>query len=99
MSFADLEAKVNSAVFGKLANAMATPAVGDPFPVVFDAAQGLVTPEGYIDRQPSLEMQPSALPALAEGDVLTINAATYTVRGIVPLDEGGRQRVTLAIGT
>jgi hypothetical protein len=95
MSFADLEAKVNNAVFGKLSNAMATPSVGDPFPVVFDAAQGMVSSDGYVTREPSLEMQPAEHPSLAEGDSLTINSVGYKVRAILPLDEGGRQRVAL----
>lgn len=96
MGFEALEAKVNAAVFGKLANAIATPLVGDPFPIVFDAAQGFISDQtGEIQREPSFTMRPGAASVVAD-QPLTINATSYVVRSVVPLDEGGWQRVNLA---
>jgi hypothetical protein len=100
MSFADVEARMNASVFRTLTNASAvyTPAVGDPvtFPVVFDPAGGLVDEFGTIAQMPRFTMQPAELSNLEEGMVLSIRSASYTVRSVVPLDEGGWQRVTLA---
>lgn len=107
MSFADVEARANASIFAKLANARAvfTPNVGDPvdFPIVFDAAGGLVDPNGVVTEAPHFLMQPSVLPGLAQDVVLAIRAdvpdsvpANYKVRTVAPLDEGGRQRVILS---
>ena len=108
MSFADLEARTNASVYKALANALAvyTPAVGQPteFPVVFDPASGFVDEFGAVTQMPRLTMQPVAFSTLEEGMALALRKSNvaqtalgnYTVRSVVPLDEGGWQRVTLA---
>lgn len=108
MSFADVEARANASVFKALANALAvhTPGVGSPveFAAVFDPAGGIVDEHGLVTQVPQLTMQPAAYSALSEGMALAIrqnNAAqtalgNYLVRSVVPLSEGGWQRVTLA---
>lgn len=100
MSFADVEARANASVFKTLTNATATytPAVGDPvsFGVVFDPAGAIIDDFGTVAQQPRFAMQPAAFTALEEGMVLAIRSVDYQVRSVVPLDEGGWQRVTLA---
>ena len=108
MSFADIEARANAKVFSTLANALATytPGVGSSveFPVVFDAAGAVVDDFGTVAQQPRFTMQPSAFSTLEEGMALAIrkndaaqtNQGAYVVRSVLPLDEGGWQRVTLA---
>ena len=100
MSFDAIEARANAAVFRKLANAEATyiPQGGDPltFPVVFDAAGGVVDEYGTVAQMPRFTMQPASFSTLEEGMVLTVRGSPYAVRSVVPLDEGGWQRVMLA---
>jgi hypothetical protein len=108
MSFADVEARVNASIFAKLANARATytpagPALPVEFPVVFDAAGGLVDEVGVVTQAPHFTMAPAALSNMEEGMALSIRAditgapsAAYVVRQVIPLDEGGRQRVVLS---
>lgn len=99
---------MNASVYKSLKNANATftPGVGAPttFPVVFDAAGGVIDEFGVSTTQPMLTMQPAEFSTLEEGMELSIakndQAATpvgnFRVRSVVPLDEGGWQRVTLA---
>jgi hypothetical protein len=97
MSFDTVEARANASVFKTLANAQATyTAGGITFPIVFDQAGGLVDEFGVATQQPSFTMQPAALSTLEEGMVLAIRSGNYQVRSVVPLNEGGWQRVTLA---
>lgn len=106
MSFADVEARTNASVFKALVNAIATytPDVGDPvsFDIVFDKA-GVVDPLGIATGQPLFQMPSAAFAALEEGMRLMIRSKVagasdvgYQVRSVLPLDEGLRQRVTLA---
>lgn len=108
MSFADTEARLNAKVFGTFANAEATytPGAGEPvvFAVVFDPAGGFIDELGTVSQAPTFTMQPSGYTDLEEGMALSIagngEAATafgnYIVRSVVPVYEGGMQRVTLA---
>ncbi|HOF29441.1 MAG TPA: hypothetical protein PK441_01235 [Burkholderiaceae bacterium] len=100
MSFEAIEAQVNAAVFGALTNATATytPGVGDPvvFPVVFDPAGSVINEFGLVTQQPSFTMQPAAFAALATNMVVSLRGVDYAVRSVLPLDEGGWQRVQLA---
>lgn len=100
MSFAAIEARATASVFARLANAQAThtPAGGSTitFPVVFDAAMGVVDELGAQTIQPALLMRPSACPQLATDSALQIAGVTYRVRTLTPQAEGGMQRATLA---
>ena len=100
MSFAAIEARASSSIFKLLANAEATytPGVGDSvvFPVVFDSAGAVIDEFGTVAQMPRFTMQPSAFSSIAEGMALTLRGSPYKVRSVVPLDEGGWQRVTLA---
>lgn len=108
MSFAEAEARVNTSVFKTLRNAFAvyTPGVGSPveFPVVFDPAGGVVDEYGVVAQVPQFTMQPASFSALEEGMALALRKndaaetpiGTYLVRSVVPLSEGGWQRVSLA---
>lgn len=107
MSFADVETRMNASVYKSLKNALATftPGVGDPtvFPVVFDAAGGLIDEFGVSTTQPMLTMEPAAFSTLEEGmslsiaknDKLATPVGNFKVRSVVPLDEGGWQRAML----
>lgn len=96
MSFADVEARVNASVFKKLANAVATPAIGSPFDIVFDAAGSVVDDLGVVVQTPMFEVPTVAVASLSDGSDLTIGGAPYRVRQKLPLDEGLRTRVILA---
>lgn len=100
MAFDAVEARVNASVYKTLTNARATytPAVGDPveFPVVFDPAGSVVNEYGVVTQQPMFTMQPAEFVALAPDMALVLRGTTYTVRSVLPLDEGGWQRVQLA---
>ncbi len=100
MSFDAIEAQVNATVFAALTNATATytPAVGDPvaFPVVFDPAGSVVNEYNVVTQHPSFTMQPAAFGGLATNMVVSLRGTDYTVRSVLPLDEGGWQRVQLA---
>lgn len=100
MSFETIEARANASVFKTLTNARAfyTPVVGDPvsFPIVFDPAGGLVDEFGIVAQIPRFTMQPAEFSTLEEGMAVSIRSVGYVVRSVVPLDEGGWQRVTLA---
>ena len=110
MSFAAAETRTNASVFKHLANALAvhTPGVGSPveFAAVFDPAGGIVDEFGVVSQVPQLTMQPAAFSTLEDGMALVIRKndaaqtpiGSYTVRSVVPLAEGGFQRVTLARG-
>ena len=110
MSFAEAETRANASVFKALANALAvhTPGVGPAveFPVVFDAAGGVIDEFGVVAQVPQLAMQPVAYTALEEGMTLVIRKndaaqtpiGSYVVRSVMPQAEGGWQRVTLARG-
>lgn len=97
MSFDVIEARATASVFKTLANAQATyTAGGVTFPVVFDQAGGLVDEFGVATQQPSFTMQPASFSSLAEGMALVVRGVNFSVRSVVPLNEGGWQRVTLA---
>ncbi len=106
MSFADIEARVTAAVFRQLVNATATiPTEGDPVvaSVVFDAALGTIDDLGVQTLQPSFMATADVAVLMHEGDTITmdapplsINAASYLVRGVVPQAEGAMSRVILA---
>lgn len=110
MSFADIESRMNASVYKSLKNASATytPGIGSPttFPIVFDAAGGFVDGLGVSTQQPYFSMEPAAFSTLEEGMALTIAkndklatpVGSFKVRSVVPLDEGGWQRVMLTRG-
>ena len=101
MTFAAIEARTTAAAFRRLVNAQCAFPGALSGGVVFDAA-GLIE-DGVQTTQPSFLMQHSVAPLTAEGDDLVINApelnlvsAAFRVRSVVPIAEGGMQRVTLA---
>jgi len=100
VTFAAIEARVNTSVFARLVNASATytPGGGAPttFDCVFDASQAFIDANGMQTLQPVLHMQPAALANLEQGMQLNINAVNYLVRSVEPLAEGGYRRVALA---
>lgn len=100
MSFAAIEARATASIFKVLANAEAiyTPEEGEPiiFPIVFDAAMGVIDDLGVQTLAPSFDMQPAAFAGLEEGLILSIRGNSYRVRSVTPLAEGGYQRVALA---
>jgi hypothetical protein len=109
MSFASAEARATAAIFRRFPNAQAsflhtgviTPVVGN---VVFDAAYAVVDEFDVVVNRPALLKTPDVAPLTAEGDSITLtrldDAATalgvYKVRAVLPVAEGGYQRVTLA---
>jgi hypothetical protein len=110
MSFADTEARATAAIFRRFPNASAsfvhgliTPVVGN---VVFDPAYSTVDQFGVVVNQPVLLKTPDVAPLTAEGDSITLTQlddaatalGTYKVRAVLPVAEGGYQRVTLAKG-
>lgn len=108
MSFADLEVRATAAVFKRLVNATVTfPPVADADPVVadvvFDAALGTIDDNGIQTLQPSF-MATAEVASLAAADMtltldaapLSIVAAPYKVRAVIPQAEGAMSRVILA---
>jgi len=112
VSFADAENRATAAVFRRFPNATAsfahvgviTPVVAN---VVFDPALAVVDADlGVVVNRPALLMTPDAAPLTAEGDSVTLTRltgaaealGTYKVRAVLPIGEGGMQRVTLAKG-
>lgn len=108
MGFADIEARTTAAVFKRLANATVTfppvdaaePVVAD---VVFDAALGTVDDRGIQTLQPSFMAAADVALLAAEDMTLTLDAAplsivaaSYKVRAIIPQAEGAMSRVILA---
>jgi hypothetical protein len=91
--FAALEARVNAAVFAKLANATADFGGGVVVAGVFDSAYadafGLVG--GAV---PVFQCAAAAVSAVAVGAAVTINAVSYTVAEIEP-DGAGMTRLRL----
>jgi len=110
MSFAAIEARATSAVFKVLTNATATfPAIGAADPVVadvvFDAALGTIDDNGIQTLQPSFMAKAEVAVLAAEGMTLTLDAAPlsivaapYKVRAVIPQAEGAMSRVILASG-
>lgn len=94
--FDAVEARANASIFKLLANATATPPLGDPFGIVFDPAGSVVNDIGVVEQRPMFEAPTTAVATLEEGMQVTIRSATYLVRQVLPLDEGLRQRVILA---
>jgi hypothetical protein len=99
--FIGLEQRVNRAVLGRLANAQATYQGGEPFAVVFDSGQGeMFGGDGAVADVPdfAVSLHLGDTPGLAEGSVLTINGAGYTVAGGVQPDSSGwADRIPLAL--
>lgn len=91
--FAVLEARVNSAVEARLANAIATYQGGEPFGVVLDRGQT----EGFGGRGEIVDAPQIAVslnvaahaPGLAEGSELVIDGVTYVVDAGVQPDSSG----------
>lgn len=108
MSFADIEQRATAAVFKTLTNATATfPPVDDADPVVadvvFDAALGTIDDLGIQTLQPSFMAKAEVAVLAAEGMTLTLDAAPlsivaapYKVRAVIPQAEGAMSRVILA---
>lgn len=82
--FAALEARVNTAVLGRLSNAEATfGASPDPIPVIFDDAY--VSVGGiYESTGPQAQGSTADLAAAVQGTAITINGQAYTVTGNQP---------------
>lgn len=93
--FAALEARLNSAALGRLANAMAT--IGaTSFAVIFDSAYSLaaVGPAGMASSSPACTVQTAVLPPEVVGQAITIGAQVYTVVSHEP-DGTGMSRLWL----
>ena len=82
--FAALEARVNSAVLGRLANAVAAVGEGAPFGVLFD--REYADPfGGQIDAStPACTGSADLLGALQRGDSIVIGGETFTVERSEP---------------
>lgn len=93
--FDAIEARANASVFKALANARALIG-GSSVAIVFDPARAYANDLGVVTQQPEFEAPFADVQAVAEGTVLTINAASYRVRQVLQLDEGLRARVVLA---
>lgn len=90
--FAALEARVNSAVESRLANATATYQGGDPFGVLFDreAAPAAETFGGALDVAAlTVAYCVANTPGIAEGADLVIGGVALIVNGPVQPDAGG----------
>lgn len=92
--FARLEQRVNRAVLGRLANAVAVAGGGEPFGVVFDRAPAafdqLVEAAG-----PQASFDLAKAPGLAYGSALLIDSVSYTVTGGLEPDSSGWVTVQL----
>lgn len=90
--FAVLEARVNSAVQGRLSNATATYQGGEPFGVLFDreAAPAAETFGGALDVAAlTVAYCVANTPGIAEGYDLVIGGVVHIVTGPVQPDAGG----------
>lgn len=87
--FAALEARVNSAVQRRLANATATYQGGEPFGVLFDRTAS--EPFGQAVDVAALEVGYCMVntPGVREGSELVINGVVHVVTGPVQPDAGG----------
>lgn len=87
--FAELEARVNRAVFQRLANAVAVVDGGQPFGVIFDREYATPFGAGVVDAAQSLATAPAAAVAgLTPGSVLSVGGTRYCVERIEPDGEG-----------
>ena len=110
MSFAHIEARATAAIFRRFPNAQASFVHAGPVTVVghvvFDPAYAVVDEFDVVVNQPVLLKTPDVAPLTAEGDLITLTRlddastalGTYKVRAVLPVAEGGYQRVTLAKG-
>lgn len=78
MSFADLEARLNTATLAFLANATAVVGAAS-FGVIFDKNYGEY--ELMSGSKPGIQALAADVSGLADGDALTVNAVAYTVSG------------------
>jgi len=86
--FVTLEARVNSAVLRRLANAEATYQGGQPFGVIFnrEPVDQLGIVESY---QPTCGLMLSLVPGIAQGSAITVAGRSWTVVGGLEPDASG----------
>ncbi len=84
--FAALEARVNNAVFARLANAEVSIDGGSAIGGIFDDgyALGAVGPLGMGSSQPSVAVPSSQVPAQPVGKAITVNGVAYLVAAVEP---------------
>lgn len=80
--FASIESSINNACIGALANVAVTLPSSAVIRGIFDAAYA--DPLGMAGNTPQLRVSTSDVSSVATGQVLTVEATSYTVVGIEP---------------
>ncbi len=94
--FAALEARVNSVVFARLPNVVASIDGGEPFGAIFEDAYavGNVGALGMASSQPVMVVPSARVPAGAEGRPVIVDGVSYRI-GTAEPDGGGTVRLML----
>lgn len=97
-TFAALEARVNNAVFSRLANAQAQLNGGAAVDVIFDNgfALGDVGVTGVATAQPTLTLPTTSVPAAPVGKAAVVAAVSYVIAAHEP-DGTGVSRLLLEV--
>ncbi len=90
--FASIEASINTACIGALANVTATLASGAQVAGIFSKPSAVQM--GLMSTSPDLVCKTSDVTSVANGQTISINSTAYTVRAIEP-DYTGMTRITL----